>query len=518
MKMKTRRIIVYIILLSVFAVIAYNLYFEIFGNENNQDEIVEQEKAVNENIGTEINIGLIKFDTFNPILTKNKDVANFSKLIFDGLFDYDENMKLKKVLVDEYNYNDNVLFIKLKKDILWHDGSSFTSKDVEFTINMINEFGGIYKENISNIETIEIIDIYNFKLVLKDITKLTEYDLIFPIMSYEYYQNENFETSYKNNIPMGTGIFRFSEKLSDTQYLFKYNAFYYGDKAKLTQINVILYNSTGEAFANVKTKKVDIIDTSVNDYETYIGTIEYNVNKYISNDFLCISINKQNTFLSNKNIRNAINLGIDKQTIFDTVYNGDGYVSQSVIYPHSYLYKNINQNFDINKAKQHIVDSGIKDRITLNLLVSNSNEKNIAICELIKQQLEKINIYINIVQVSNSDYLSRLSAKQYDLAFVDFTIDNNIRLNMFGDNSYYGIFNMESDVINGYINTITSQLEETKVKETIYGMQDIIGDEMPYIGIGFKQNTLILNNNLIGLNESRYSNIYTKIRDVYMKK
>ena len=337
-------------------------------------------------------------------------------------------------------------------------------------------------------------------------------------MSYEYYQNENFETSYKNNIPMGTGIFRFSEKLSDTQYLFKYNAFYYGDKAKLTQINVILYNSTGEAFANVKTKKVDIIDTSVNDYETYIGTIEYNVNKYISNDFLCISINKQNTFLSNKNIRNAINLGIDKQTIFDTVYNGDGYVSQSVIYPHSYLYKNINQNFDINKAKQHIVDSGIKDRITLNLLVSNSNEKNIAICELIKQQLEKINIYINIVQVSNSDYLSRLSAKQYDLAFVDFTIDNNIRLNMFGDNSYYGIFNMESDVINGYINTITSQLEETKVKETIYGMQDIICDEMPYIGIGFKQNTLILNNNLIGLNESRYSNIYTKIRDVYMKK
>lgn len=514
---KIRRIIVYIILTAIFVFLGKLIYKQIQVQSENS-LVINENKEKEEKIVTNINLGVVGLDTLNPILTRNEDVMNLTPLIYNGLFRYDGQKRLINDLVEEYNYNDNKLCIRLKKDILWQDGNDLTTSDIEFTINMINEYSSIYTSLLQDIDSLEIIDKYNFNLILKDgLNRVAHTKLTFPIISKVYYENEDFSTTYKNMIPMGTGQFRYSEKVSDTEFIFVPNAYYKGEKSKVTQIDLILFNTLGQAISAIKNKKVDIINTKITNYEEYLGTIGYQKAKCVDTNYICLGINKNNTYLSNIEIRKSINTGINKQNIFDDVFKTDGYVSQSLVYPNSYLYNNINENYDINMAKQYLASSNINEKITLNLLVDSSNENNILIANKIKEDIEKIGILVNIQQVARSGYLDKLSNKQYDMVLINFQISDYLDLNMYSTDKHYGIFNLF-----GYtnINKLSNNIHylENDLKVIYQEIQNYIKETVPYIGIGFNTSTLIYNNNLIGVSNPVHSNIYSDINYIYKKK
>mgnify|MGYP000942058803 FL=1 len=54
-------------------------------NENNDDNSIKSEPKE----GGQVIIPLTNFNTFNPLLTTNSNYYYFSKLIFEGLFDFD---------------------------------------------------------------------------------------------------------------------------------------------------------------------------------------------------------------------------------------------------------------------------------------------------------------------------------------------------------------------------------------------------------------------------------------------
>ncbi len=513
---KIRRIIVYIVLTCIFVFLGRILYKEIISQGENSLVINETQKN-EEQVITDINIGIIGLDTLNPILTNNEDVINFTPLVYNSLFSYDNTQKLNSDLVEEYNYNDNKLVIRLKKDILWQNGDDLTTEDILFTFNMINEHNSIYKSLLKDFETIEIVDKYNLNFILKDgLNRVAHTKLTFPIISKTYFENEDFLTTYKNMIPMGTGKFKYSQMINDKEYVFTQNAYYKGEKITITKITVKLFDTLGQAISSIKSKKVDIINTKINNYEEYLGTIGYQKNEYVNNNYICLGINKDNTYLSNVNIRKAINTGIDKQNIFDNVFNGNGYISQSIVYPNSYLYNNINEKYDINIAKQYLASSNVNEKITLRLLVNN-NENNILIANRIKEDIEKVGISINIEQVDRTKYMDRLSNKDYDLAIVNFQISESIDLDMYSLDKYYNIFNLP-----GYQNidklTNNKYYTEDELKLVYQELQTYIKENIPYIGIGFNTSTIIYNNNLIGISNPVYNNIFNDINKIYKKK
>ena len=101
MKKSVKRFFVFIILLLI-CMILYSINKEkgLLNNLILEDENVGQTENV-ENYEKIINISLVNVDTFNPILTKNTDVINFLNLVYDSLFYYDKEMKLKSNIVED---------------------------------------------------------------------------------------------------------------------------------------------------------------------------------------------------------------------------------------------------------------------------------------------------------------------------------------------------------------------------------------------------------------------------------
>lgn len=79
------------------------------------------------------------FSNANPLYASNVVDSSVSRLVFSGLFTYDDNNQLIPDLAEKLDSDDNgqVYKVRLRKNIKWHDNMPFSAADVEFTYKTI---------------------------------------------------------------------------------------------------------------------------------------------------------------------------------------------------------------------------------------------------------------------------------------------------------------------------------------------------------------------------------------------
>jgi len=79
------------------------------------------------------------FSTANPLYATNNVDSTVTRLMFNGLYDYDADNKLVGDLADSIKVSPNgvIYTVKLKPNLKWHDGTPLTSADVLFTYQSI---------------------------------------------------------------------------------------------------------------------------------------------------------------------------------------------------------------------------------------------------------------------------------------------------------------------------------------------------------------------------------------------
>ena len=216
LKTNTMKYIFFTIVILMIGLAIYFLYIDskdnVYALENNELEI---------NMIKEINIGIYKYDTINPILSNNRDIQYINKLIFEPLIDITYDFKIENKLAKEISkINDLTYIIKLNEDIYWHDGEKFTAEDVTFTINCLknNNIDSIYKKNVKCIQEVQIIDEYTIKLILNEDTAFFEYTMCIPIIANHSY-DEKF--NLKTELPIGTGEYKIAKIENEKVILLK---------------------------------------------------------------------------------------------------------------------------------------------------------------------------------------------------------------------------------------------------------------------------------------------------------
>ena len=100
----------------------------------------------------EIKLGIAELDTINPILSKNKNVQNITKLIYEPLVNLTSDYKAEACLAKEWaKESGNSYLIKLRENVRWSDGQAFTAEDVKFTIDRLKDTDTIYSANVQNV-------------------------------------------------------------------------------------------------------------------------------------------------------------------------------------------------------------------------------------------------------------------------------------------------------------------------------------------------------------------------------
>lgn len=457
---------------------------------------------------------MLGLDTINPILSNNKNVQDISKLIYDPLVTLTVDYKAEACLAKEWaKQSDNSYLIKLRENVKWSDGQRFTSEDVRFTIDRLKEVSSIYSYNVQYVTGVDIIDDYTVKISLDREIPFFEYQLTFPILSKDYYEAEDFVNTEKNSSPVGTGKYKIAE-VQPSYIILEKNTGWWNKDTKLTieKITVNLYSSVGELYNSFKIGNIDLISTTNDNLQQYIGTIGYSSKELKGREHTFLALNMQNSFLSRQEVRKAIAYSIDKENIVSSVFNSKCYTSSFPLDYGSWLSQGqeASSGYNLEQAKQVLIDAGWSyrsgnwqktenykiQRLTLSLLVRASDASKVAVAENIRQQLENQGIRINIIQASDEQYNNNINTKNYDIALCSMTLSPSPNLS-----TYFGegnIANYSNEEVANIMEEVKNTTDENVLKEKYARLFEIYKSDIPYISLYKNKYIVAYNSGLVG--------------------
>ena len=262
---------------------------------------IENEKPVE---GGTMNMSSVEPGSLNPLLSKSKTYTEVSKLIFQSLIEYDANLKITPVLAQSWSFEDGSsrCIVKLKDNMLWSDGESFTANDVKFSLDTIKASeDSIYKSNLEHVFSYKVRDNATIEIVFDQPFANAVDMLDFPIIPQHVYQVD------LNAVPVGTGMFKVSQynKLKSMELV--YNDKWKGEqKPYIEKIKVTFINDT-EAFSTAfQSKELDLLNTTSYDWEKYSEMKDVNAYKYSTMYYDFIGLNYNNPIFQDKAVRKAM--------------------------------------------------------------------------------------------------------------------------------------------------------------------------------------------------------------------
>ena len=504
----------YIFIFIILVIVIVSIYIFSQNSGEEQKQVVDQTSTVN-TIQKDLRFAIAGLDTMNPLLSKNRNVQEISKIIFDPLISLNEHYKPEYRLADNIEKkSDTEYVINVKRNIKWHDGTTFSINDVVFTINTIRNLGSgsLYIENLRKIQDIKILNDYSLGVTLSEKVPFFEYYLTFPIMCQKYYEGTEITNAEKNLMPIGTGLFKYESQNGNTYTLIKNDNYWDKERSPMAeQVIITTYGTIGEVYNSFKSGSIDLVTVNTSNVEDYIGTLGFNKVEYKARNFDFLCFNMLSDVFSEKEIRQAISYAIDKNAIVATCL-GNGYAASNFSLDFgNWLYtKDLTVGVDTEKTSEYLEQAGYVYRnnnwqistnrrtesLNFSLVVNSDMRERVVVAENIKEQLENIGIGVQVVELSTNKFNQAIQNNDFDCALMGIEVgfSPNLRT-FFGDNNVANYNKTE-------VKQLLLQAENATDEQTLYDcynkIYDIYLDECPYIGLYRNTQSIIMNPGLVG--------------------
>jgi peptide/nickel transport system substrate-binding protein len=345
-----------------------------------------------------------KWSSLDPTVSSGRANDKFIiNQLYETLIDVDSSGKYIPGLVEAWEVkNEKNIILKLKKNVKFHDGTDFNAEAVKFVLEraLNPETKASFRAEIEDIETVEVVDPYTVKLILKNPSSA----ILGALANYAGYMIsptaiQKFGKDIVRN-PVGTGPFKFKEAVEGDHITLVRNESYHimGKDGKalpyLDELSIKIIPDDSVKLVNLKSGSLDLIDS--------VQTINIQ-GLSASKDLALVSTSASRVFkmllnvtkepLSKKEVRQAIAFAVDREEFVKVVANGYGTVEPSVVMKPQWFYSPTvkKYNYDIQKAKALLVKAGYPNGFKIKLSFT-SREPDKTIIQLIQSQLKKVGI------------------------------------------------------------------------------------------------------------------------------
>lgn len=382
--------------------------------------------------------------------------------VFDRLFEIklndDGTTELVPSLVKDYTVSDDGLTYEftLRDDVKFSDGTPLTASDVEFTLvrllgldtSVNTDFAScilgadayIEQEGYSYDDTIEGIKV-------TDDTHLT-ITLAYPFAGFLYElatpagciyskaaveaAGDDYGNDYKAAI--GSGPYVVTDWTRDSDLEMEVNPEYWGEEPSVKKVDIQIVPDASTINMMFQNGEIDILDCDDLDSSVIDSTYKTAyADKIVSSNRLATTyliLNEDDQYLSDVNVRKAIQMAIDRQSILDTVYSGDGNLCDG-IYPKGLIgYSEENQGwlkYDPDAAKKLLEDSGYTDgEIKMELAADSSASSSVTlVLQMVQANLQAIGIDASIVSYDEASWLALRKSGEMNSFVATWTADFN---------------------------------------------------------------------------------------------
>ncbi len=433
--------------------------------------------------------------TFDPIKTaQNIDNWVFSN-VYDVLVRVDKTgTKLEPGLAESWTTSDDGLtYIFKLRDAKFSDGSPLTAEDAAFSLLRIrDDAASLWGDSYKVIDTAVATDAHTLTIKLKTPSAPFLSTLALPNAS--VISKKGMETlgpdAYAEK-PIASGAFTVEEWRRGDRVILKKNPnFWEADRVKLDGVEWVSVPDDNTRMLNVQTGELDTaIFVPFSRVEEMKKDPNLNVDIDASTREDHLLINHAHGALGKKEVRQALDMAIDKKAIVDAVTFGQGTVANSYI-PKGALYHyadNLQRPYDPAKAKEMLAAAG-EPNLTLNYLVRAGDEVDEQIAVLLQQQLQKAGITANLQKVDASQEWDMTVAGDYDISVNYWTNDildpdqkTTFVLGHDSNNNY--MTNYKSDAVKDLVAKARLELDPKKREAMYVDIQKMAKDDVNWIDL-----------------------------------
>lgn len=521
--------------------------------DENPDAVGELEEGVDyfifENAG--ISIPLTSFKTLNPLYVDNLSYYHFSKLIFEGLFEYDNNLQPIPRLASTYTISEDgkTLEVSLRPDIYWHNGEKLVADDVVFTVNTITKTGpeSFYGKLVSNGTNSGNLNIISARALSESKVEISFKEstgnildlLTFPVI---YRGNESAALGTEDYIPVGTGPYKFVEHVKYKEVHLKSNDNYRDGEPQISYIVGKIYSDRELIPIAFETGKLDISPIDGVDWDKFEHNDRISIIEYVSGDYEFLVFNHKAGILSTesaKDLKTAIMYGVDRQSIIEKVYLQHATQVDTPIHPSSYLATESVNGFGYSKEKAEeilkaagfmdgdgdgIVESIDGEPIVLKMLVNPVSNIKLKIAEMIRSNLKEIGISIEFQYPTGTNHQERKNSMinillngDYDVALLGWEqaiipgLSFSLGIESEQNYSTYYNENMKEILIE-----MSTQWDESSKRESYQEFQNFFLSNLPYGSLFYRNKALLVDSQISGPLEPTYYNLYKGLEKCYL--
>ncbi len=366
---------------------------------------------------------------------------NLLNLVYDTLVILDLENQPQPWLAEDIQVSEDgtIYTLKLKEDIKWQDGEALTSSDVKFAYEFYRDnrhsrwtppMRGITKIDTPDPQTVVFnLDSANAGFIYQPLADV-------PIIPQHIWQGVSDPKTFETRV--GSGPYTLEEYQVDQFYRLRSNPNYFAGKPVVEEILIPIISENATIFSALRTGEIQATTRPtppelVQDFER---DPSFNTLRGAGFGSTLLQFNCERDPWSRVEVRQAIDLAIDRDQLVERVLLGYGTKSESGwFHPASpYHNPNLRSQYNLDKAQALLDEIGLKDsngngireingqEIEGTLLVAANNPIRLRTAELIAAAVEKVGIRLAVTALEPESLDARVwpdgdvsKGRDYDL-------------------------------------------------------------------------------------------------------
>lgn len=440
-------------------------------------------------------------------------------LVYDSLFQMDEDLVAQPWLVEEYTVSDDYLTysFKLHEGVTWHDGTPLTAEDVKFTYEYIMTYPkSRFTKPSKAIISIDVISDYEFTMTLSapKPTFLLQPLAEMPILPKHIW--ESIDDPDNSTATVGSGPYVLETVQTGEFYKFTANEDYFMGKPAVKEIIMPIIVDQNTLFTALTTGEIDVASKELSPelLPQFENSDSVDIIKGAGSGTTIMQFNHEVQPFDNKEFRQAISYAVDIQEIIDVVLLGQatqgsmGFLHPSSVYANKEI---MSHEFSPEKANEILDTLGYTDSnndgfremngetLAFELLVYSTNAERVRITEFVRDWMKDIGISIKITAL-DMDTVDGLVWPGFDVTqgrTYDMTMwgwgassqdipENMVNLYRSIPDGFLNIGAYSSADFDALADELSTEYDLEARKTIIKDMQTVVAEDVPFLPLYYK--------------------------------
>ena len=267
-----------------------------------------------------------------PYLTADSASHEVADLLYVAPLRFNKDLEPECWAAESFSMEDEgrLLRFRLRKGILWEDGTELTAADVEFTYKMVIDpaTGSPYADDFLQIKEFRVLDRYSFEVRYEHFFARAVSSWMNPILPRHILEGQNIRTTSFARKPVGAGPYRLQRWEPGVRIVLEASPTYFLGRPHISEVVFRIIPDTATMFMETRAGRLDVMELSPQQYLRQTSgkkwAESFHKYRYLASVYNFLGFNLEHPFFKDKKVRQAISCAINRGDIVKGVLLGLG--------------------------------------------------------------------------------------------------------------------------------------------------------------------------------------------------